>query len=75
MEQHQQYSGVVEKIRGILDTSFNPTGTPPGTATTQIGTSSDSRAQGVAIDSDGKIVLAGYTDDGPNYVFAVARYT
>ncbi|MCX5923099.1 MAG: hypothetical protein NTU89_00880 [Candidatus Dependentiae bacterium] len=66
---------VVENIqRGILDITFNPTGTPPGTKTTSIGVA-DSGAYGVAIDSDGNIVVAGYSYNGTYNEFAIARYT
>ena len=54
---------------GSLDTSFHS----DGIVTTDIGSIDDS-AQSVSIQSDGKIVAAGYSDDGSNYVFAVVRY-
>jgi uncharacterized delta-60 repeat protein len=54
---------------GSLDTTFNTT----GTVTTAIGTG-DSNANGVAIQSDGKIVAAGYAYNGSQIVFALARY-
>ena len=55
---------------GSLDTTFNTT----GIVTTAIGTSDDD-AVGVAIQSDGKIVAAGYSENGSGqYVFAVVRY-
>lgn len=56
---------------GALDTSFNSTGTQPGTVTTPIGISTNSSANAVAIQVDGKIIAAG--SDGTNFV--VARYT
>jgi uncharacterized delta-60 repeat protein len=54
---------------GTLDTTFNTT----GIATTAIGTSDD-EATAVAIQADGKIVAAGYSYNGSQYVFATARY-
>jgi uncharacterized delta-60 repeat protein len=54
---------------GSLDTTFNTT----GKVTTPIGTVDDA-AEAVAIQSDGKIVAAGYSSTGSQYLFAVARY-
>ncbi|MBI5047674.1 MAG: hypothetical protein HZB54_01805, partial [Deltaproteobacteria bacterium] len=54
---------------GALDTSFNTT----GKVTTAIGTSLD-EAYAVAIQSDGKIVAAGYSWNGTDYDFALSRY-
>lgn len=57
---------------GSLDTSFGTSGT--GIVTTDIGSDSD-HGSDVAVDSNGKIVVAGYTNaSGTNSVFAVARY-
>ena len=55
---------------GSLDKTFNTT----GIVTTPIGTS-DADAFAVAIQSDGKIVVAGDCDNGSQYVFALVRYT
>lgn len=55
---------------GILDASFG-TG---GLVTTDIG-GTENDATSVVIQSDGKILLAGYAYTGPNTHFAVARYT
>ena len=56
---------------GTLDTTFNGT----GKVTTAFGGQYDEdTAKSVAIQSDGKIVVAGYTHTGSNYVFALARY-
>ena len=55
---------------GALDTSFNGT----GKATTPIGTNYD-EAFGVAIQSDGKIVVGGFGVIGSGGDFAVVRYT
>jgi uncharacterized delta-60 repeat protein len=54
---------------GDLDTSFDS----DGKVTTDIG-GSDDRARSVAIQSDGKIVAAGYSNNGSNYDFTLARY-
>jgi uncharacterized delta-60 repeat protein len=55
---------------GILDTNFG-TG---GKVVTDIGSSYD-YGNSVAIDSSGKIVVAGFASNGSNYDFALARYT
>jgi uncharacterized delta-60 repeat protein len=55
---------------GSLDTTFG-TG---GKVTTEIGGSHDS-GYSVAIQSDGKIVVAGSSNNGSDYDFALARYT
>jgi uncharacterized delta-60 repeat protein len=54
---------------GSLDTSFDS----DGKVTTAIGSASDF-ARSVAIQSDGKIVVAGYSDNGSNADFALVRY-
>ena len=54
---------------GSLDTSFG-TG---GKVTTDIG-SADDDAYSIALQTDGKIVVVGYTDNGSNTDFAVVRY-
>ncbi len=53
---------------GILDTTFG-TG---GKVTTAVGSNAYGRS--VAIQPDGKIVVAGYTYVNPKYVFVVVRY-
>lgn len=55
---------------GSLDLSFNNT----GIVTTSFGSSSDDGAKSVAIQSDGKIVVAGYSNIGGNNDFALLRY-
>ena len=57
---------------GSLDATFNPTGSPPGTVTTDFGGTDIGRA--VAIQKDGKIVVAGRSNTGETNDFAVARY-
>jgi uncharacterized delta-60 repeat protein len=54
---------------GTLDTSFNGT----GKVTTAIG-GGDDTGVGLALQEDGKIVMAGYSHNGSNYDIAVARY-
>jgi uncharacterized delta-60 repeat protein len=54
---------------GSLDTSFSG----DGKLTTAIGSGNDN-GQSVAVQSDGKIVVAGYSYNGSNNDFAVARY-
>jgi len=60
---------------GTLDTSFNALGIQPGTASTTIdGFTIDNSGYSVAIQQDGKTVVAGYADIGGAYNFAVARF-
>ena len=54
---------------GSLDTSFDT----DGKVTTAIGAGND-YALSMALQSDGKIVVAGVSDNGGNYDFAVVRY-
>ena len=54
---------------GSLDLTFDT----DGKVTTAIGSGSDV-GNGVAIQSDGKIVVAGYSDNGSDLDFAVIRY-
>ena len=54
---------------GTLDASFGS----GGIVTTAIGSGSD-RGYDVAIQSDGKIVVAGYSESGSNSDFALVRY-
>lgn len=54
---------------GSMDTSFNDT----GIVTTDIGIGNDI-GTGVALQSDGKIVLVGQVSNGSNYDFGLARY-
>lgn len=63
------FSLVRYTAEGALDPSFNST----GKATTIIATNDSGRA--LAIQSDGKILLAGYSASGSTYRFALARYT
>ena len=54
---------------GSLDSTFDT----DGLLTTSIG-SKDARARDMAIQSDGKIVVAGHSWNGTNVDFALARY-
>ncbi len=54
---------------GSLDTSFGS----DGKVTTPIG-SGDDEAYAIAIQGDGKIVVAGYSSNGSNNDFAIVRY-
>ena len=54
---------------GSLDTTFSS----DGKVTTAIGSRQD-QARSVVVQSDGKIVAAGLSDNGSNYDFAVIRY-
>jgi uncharacterized delta-60 repeat protein len=54
---------------GTLDTTWNST----GTVITAIG-SSDDRATAIALQPDGKMLLAGLCFNGTNYDFCAARY-
>ncbi|MCP4309551.1 MAG: hypothetical protein GY788_32675, partial [bacterium] len=55
---------------GTLDTSFGGT----GIITTDITGPSDEGAESVAVQSDGKILVAGTHDNGSDNVFALVRY-
>jgi len=59
---------------GTLDTAFNLSGTPAGTVTTAVG-STVGIASSVALQPDGKILAAGYYNNGLNYDYALVRYT
>ncbi len=54
---------------GALDTDFGTN----GVVTTPVG-SQDDAAYALALQGDGKLVAAGYSDNGSNDVFALARY-
>jgi hypothetical protein len=59
----------------LLDTTFNPSGTQPGTVSTSInGYNLDNDAYSIALQSDGKIVAAGVAYDGLAYLFGIARF-
>ncbi|MDP1677509.1 MAG: T9SS type A sorting domain-containing protein [Bacteroidota bacterium] len=56
---------------GALDSTFDS----DAKVTTEVGSSVNDIANNVALQSDGKIVVAGYTYNGADYDFAVVRYT
>ncbi|GBE00189.1 calx-beta domain protein [bacterium BMS3Abin07] len=71
---HYDFALVRYNTDGTLDTTtFNSAGTTPGIVTTAIGTG-DNEANAVAIQSDGKIVAAGYSNNGTNNDFAIVCY-
>jgi uncharacterized delta-60 repeat protein/uncharacterized repeat protein (TIGR02059 family) len=58
---------------GSLDTSFNAAGTTPGKLVTDIGANTNDQGGGITVQADGKLVVAGFTNNGdPD--FAVVRY-
>ena len=59
----------VAAAAGDLDTSFDS----DGKVTTEVG-STDDFARSVAIQSDGKIVAAGFSSNGSDWDFALVRY-
>ncbi|HTF05507.1 MAG TPA: delta-60 repeat domain-containing protein, partial [Bacteroidia bacterium] len=59
-------------VRFSADGSLDSTFDTDGVVTTVIGSSS--AIMEVVIQSDGKIVVAGYNDNGGNFDFAVVRY-
>jgi uncharacterized delta-60 repeat protein len=66
---NRDFAWVRYNNNGSLDTSMNGT----GIITTAIGSGGDD-AVGVAVQADGKIVVVGYSFNGSNLDFAVARY-
>jgi uncharacterized delta-60 repeat protein len=71
------YNGVIGDFalvrynaNGSLDTTFNGT----GKVTTPMGDSATAGITGVAVQADGKIVVAGYALSDGTYKFALARY-
>ena len=57
-------------LSGTIDSTFGT----DGIAVTPIG-SRDDEIQSIVIQENGKIIAAGFTNNGSNYDFAVARYT
>ena len=57
-------------VNGALDAGFGI----GGKVTTAFGTASSDQASAMAVQSDGKLVLAGASDSGGNSAFALARY-
>jgi uncharacterized delta-60 repeat protein len=69
LDGHQDFSLVRYNTDGSLDTSFDS----DGKVITTIPATSEF-AHAVAIQSDGKIVIDGYSNNRSNYKFALARY-
>jgi len=59
---------------GVLDTGFGAGGGAAGLVKTSFGAGTTSYAFAVAIQSDGKIVAAGFTNSGGTEDFALVRY-
>src|SRR3989338_7922801 len=57
---------------GLLDKTFGAAKT--GKVTTDIGINTDDKAYAMALQADGKIVVAGYSHNGFNNDFVVVRY-
>jgi uncharacterized delta-60 repeat protein len=66
---NQDFAVARYNTNGSLDTSFDT----DGKQTTALG-SNDDIGQGVTLQSDGKIILAGQSSNGSNADFAVTRY-
>jgi uncharacterized delta-60 repeat protein len=66
---HNDFAVVRYNADGSLDTSFGS----GGKVTTSVG-SSDDYAKGVSIQSDGRIVVVGFSSNGSNNDFAAVRY-
>ena len=60
-------------VRYNADGALDPTFDSDGKVTTAIGSGRD-RTGAVAVDSDGKIVVAGFSNNGSNNDFALVRY-
>ena len=67
---NKDFALVRYNTNGSLDTSFGSS----GKVTTQIGTATDNKANGLAIQSDGKIVAAGSSSTATGYNFTTVRY-
>lgn len=59
---------------GRLDATFNTAGPQPGTTSTRIDNSITNFGQAVALQIDGKIVIAGYMSTNSIFKFGVARF-
>jgi uncharacterized delta-60 repeat protein len=67
------FSLVRFNVNGTLDNSFNPGGSTPGIQSQAVGVC-PCGAQAMALQSDGKILAAGYAGNGTDLDFALARY-
>jgi len=66
-------SAIINTLSFAQSSSLDSTFSGDGIQTTAIGTSDD-YGNSVAIQSDGKIVVAGSSKNGTNYDFALTRY-
>lgn len=64
------FSTVRYTTTGVLDSTFNGT----GLMNTDFGGASSDTVYGIALQADGKIILAGVSDNPGNYQFGIARY-
>jgi uncharacterized delta-60 repeat protein len=72
---YHQFAVVRYNSNGTLDTTFNAGGATPGINLTTLIAGLDATANGIALQSDGKIVLAGRTIDGGAHTeIGVVRY-
>ena len=71
----RQFAAMRYNTNGTLDTTFNAAGTTPGVITTVL-VAQASSANGIALQTDGKILLAGKTEiAGAWSRFGLVRYT
>ncbi|HVZ43898.1 MAG TPA: Ig-like domain-containing protein [Ramlibacter sp.] len=69
---HEDFCVVRLDADGSLDTTFNPTGATPGVETLAVG-SGDDEAVSLAVQPDGRIVLAGRSWNGTDWDTSVVR--
>lgn len=67
------YDWDVAVLRYLADGTLDNTFSGNGSLTTAIGGDADA-ANAIQVQADGKIVIAGYSDNGPNNDFAIVRY-
>jgi len=67
---NNDFSVVRYNADGSLDNTFDS----DGKVTTTFGVGTNDQATAIAIQSDGKILVAGYSNQGGNFDFAVVRY-
>ena len=70
---HNGSSNEIVVMRYAADGSLDATFGTAGVVRTDVGANHD-YGRGVALQSDGRIVIAGYTDNGPDDEFVVVRY-
>ena len=69
-DDHDDFAVARYTTAGVLDTSFNSV----GYATTDFGAQDNDEAHAVAVDGNGKLVVAGFAENGSDKDFALARY-